>query len=280
MCNTILYRVILVLLTGLSVCANAQDTMEVMPPMVDSTSLDYDTENYDLDEAPNKVLYFTGKEDTTALYDSSTVLWRSVPDGVVQEWKHDDAFWYADKNLQQKKKEFKRQNDSWWKRLLESIFNFLSNPIVLRILFYCIIFLFVLAAAWFLINNQMNIFGKSKGRIKTTRDLHTSGEDLLNTDLDQALRDAEQNKDYRLAVRIRYLLLLKVLSEQQLIQYREDATNLDYLTQLYGRSYYQPFFSLTRHYEYAWYGEAEVTANVYQRLTSDFQSLHQNLLTV
>lgn len=272
----LLHRLFLMFLFLALGYAEAQDTVEVVPALADTLSFGEDTaDDYDYD---NGVLYFSGKEDTTALYDSSFVLWRSVPDSLIQQLKHEDSFWYVDKDLQKKKREEKK-NSSWWQDFLETIFEILSNPIVRQILFYCIIFLFVAAATWFLINNQMNIFGKSKGRLKPIRETTSAEEDILNRDLDKMLREAEQAKDYRLAVRVRYLLLLKTLSEGQLIQYRDDATNLEYLTQVYGKSFYQPFFALTRHYEYVWYGEAGVTESIYQRLATDFDSLHQTLLT-
>ncbi len=281
-----LYRWLLVFLVLASGYAKAQDTQpfeETAEPAVD-TAIIIDPDNpedyYDYNYEDTDVLYFTGKEDTTALYDSGRVVWRNVPDSLVQQLKNDDAFWYVDKDLQRKKKEAKRQKEtSWWQRFLEGLFEFLGNPVVRRILFYSIIFLFVLAVTWFLINNQMNILGRSKQRIKSARETGSGGEDILSSDLEKALRDAEAANDYRLAVRVRYLQLLKILSEHQLIQYRDDATNMEYLAQLYGKPCYPQFFSLTRHYEYAWYGEAEVTTEIYQQLVSDFASLHKTLLT-
>lgn len=283
-----LHRWLLLFLVLASGYAGAQDTEPTKVHVqtkdtaftIDPSSIEdfYDYEDEDYDDTD--VLYFTAKEDTTALYDSSRLDWRNVPDSMVRQLKDDDAFWYVDKDMQAKKKEARKQKDgSWWQRFLEGLFDILGNPIVRQILFYGIIFLFILAATWFLINNQMNILGRSKQRIRSAREMESGAEDILSSDLEKALAEAEVAKDYRLAVRIRYLQLLKALAEAQLIQYRDDATNMEYLTRLYGKPCYPQFFSLTRHYEYAWYGEAEVTADIYQRLTSDFTSLHKTLLT-
>jgi len=254
---------------------------EIAPPVAADSSgtMEDSVGYYDEDYDEEDILYFTAKDDTTALYDSSLLVLRSVPDTAIQRLKHDDAFWYADKDMQQKKKVEKKNTASWWERLLVGLLAFLGNPAVRQILFYCIIFLLVLAAAWFLINNEMSVFGKPRKRIPAAGKPDAGGEDILETDLEGALKAAELEKDYRLAVRIQYLILLRSLSGSQLIQYRDDATNMEYLSQVYGKSFYPQFFTLTRHYEYVWYGEAMVTEGIYQRLSQDFKNLNQTVET-
>ncbi len=280
----VLHRGLWMLLLLIAVNAGAQDTVltaETEELTEDSTTIleeeayeEY--EDYNSEEAD--VLYFIGKEDSTALYDSTPLAGRMVPDSLVQQLKQDEAFWYVDKDLQQKKRQEKKQQPSnWWQRMLEGLLDFISNPIIRQLLFYGVIFLFVLGVAWFLINNQMNILGRSKQRIRPLRTTDTNEETTIHADLDKALGNAETAGAYRLAIRLRYLQLLKRLSELQLIQYREDATNMEYLTQLYGHSGYPLFFSLTRHYEYAWYGEALVTRDIYNRLSADFVALQKIL---
>ncbi|MBX3241451.1 MAG: DUF4129 domain-containing protein [Chitinophagaceae bacterium] len=285
MSKFLLHTFLIILLQLLFFYGKAQDETIDQPAIVDSTlpvdpiDEDISDDDYDYDDYYDKTLYFTGKEDSTALYDSTAVDWRNVPDSMAQKLKQDDAFWYVDKDLQKKKAVEKRKKQSWWQSILEALFNFLSNPAVRTVLFYGIILLFALAVIWFLVNNNMNVFGKTKGRITGKGNIVSEGGDILDSDLEGALINAEQERDYRLAVRLRYLILLRKLSENQWIQYRDDATNLEYLTQLYGKPCYQQFFAVTRHYEYVWYGEAEVSADIYGKLVAGFETLNQTIST-
>jgi hypothetical protein len=68
-----------------------------------------------------------------------------------------------------------------------------------------------------------------------------------------------------------FLQLLKNLSEKNIIQYKHDRTNFDYLSQLYATRYYEDFFRITRHYEYSWYGQFEVSPKTYQVIKKEFE---------
>jgi len=81
-------------------------------------------------------------------------------------------------------------------------------------------------------------------------------------------------ENYRLAIRLSYLHLLKVFSQNGMIEYRTDATNMEYLMQLYSQPYYKKFFQVTRDYEYAWYGEVDVTKAQYDGVQKEFNDLY------
>jgi len=85
---------------------------------------------------------------------------------------------------------------------------------------------------------------------------------------------------YRLAVRLWYLRLLKELSNREIIQYKQDKTNLDYLMQVYNTGYYSRFFRLTRHFEYSWYGHFEVDRLTYDRIASEFLQFENEIKPV
>ena len=74
-----------------------------------------------------------------------------------------------------------------------------------------------------------------------------------------------------------FLHLLKNLSERNIINYKQDKTNFDYLSEVHSTSWYQPFFKVTRNYEYSWYGKFEINENAYRLIQKDFDQFKNQL---
>jgi hypothetical protein len=68
------------------------------------------------------------------------------------------------------------------------------------------------------------------------------------------------------------------MAEKNIIQYKQDRTNLDYLLQLHPTVYYNNFFRITRNYEYSWYGKFEVREGAYKMIRSDFDQFDHQLI--
>jgi hypothetical protein len=218
-------------------------------------------------------LFFSGKEDTESLYDSSIIKNRFVPDSITQNLKGDNAFWYANKDRRTQNK--KTESNSFWEKFWETVFTMLRSPLFRQIIWLLMLSLFAAAVIWFLVQNKMNIFGSGKTVILAAQAKGGDADNIFTTDLQEAADKAAEKGDYRLAIRFSYLLLLKTFSENGLISYGTDTTNSEYLAQLYSRPCYRDFFNVTRSYEYAWYGEMPVNKQQYESVVSDFSSLYQ-----
>lgn len=218
-------------------------------------------------------LFFSGKTNPSSLYDSTEIINREVPDSITRQLKTDEAFWYANKNMQVKEKE--SVNRSLGDKVLSAMLKLLTAPTFRQVMWWTILLLFVSAIVWFLATNKMNIFGS--GSVVKLGPLAQEGiaDDIFSIDFKQLIYDAEVKADYRLAIRLAYLQLLKTFSERGLISYTPDATNSEYLTQLYQNLCYKDFFKVTRSYEYAWYGQMPVTQQQYQNVQNDFALLYQ-----
>jgi hypothetical protein len=218
-------------------------------------------------------LYFLRKEDVNSIFDSSVFKWRAVPDSITQGLKNNADFWYADKDIQEKKEQ--QQSASWADDFFIWLAKILRNKSFRTFLWILIIVIFAAAVLWFLSKNQMNIWGASKGpAIARAQKQEGDIEDIFTADLKAEIEKAEQNNDYRLAIRFHYLHLLKMFSQRQLIKYTPDATNMEYLTQLYQKSYYTTFLKVTGNYEYAWYGKIAVTQQQYNSVVNQFMQLY------
>ena len=95
-------------------------------------------------------------------------------------------------------------------------------------------------------------------------------ENLLETDLQRFLREALEKGDYRLAVRVYYLEVLKQLSLKNLIKWQRDKTNSEYLREMRKQSHFKDFRHVTRIFERVWYGDTEIEQDAFQQISPEF----------
>lgn len=184
---------------------------------------------------------------------------RSLPDSMKRAWKGDPEFWYADIAVDKEKDRDARA----------------TVPVTRRSWFQSLLWVIVLAGftvfiGFYLASSNMQLFRKSNPSIsRQEEELDIS--DIFSIRYTLEIEKALQQGDYRLAIRLMYLRMLKTLAEKRIIQYQSDRTNFDYLVQLSATRYYEPFFKITRDYEYSWYGQFDVNESAYQRVKKDFE---------
>lgn len=105
----------------------------------------------------------------------------------------------------------------------------------------------------------------------------TGDDDILTMDLDAEIAAAENAGEHRKAVRLQYLRSLKLLSERGRIAWAPSKTNIDYLSELRGGALETEFRRITRIFEYAWYGEMELSRDQYERAASWFRDFNGSL---
>ncbi len=96
---------------------------------------------------------------------------------------------------------------------------------------------------------------KRKNVLMPKVDLSEDERIIQEENLDELITQALKNRDYRLAVRYNYLKVLKKLMEDDLIKWRADKTNRDYLKELKNSPLADAFKHLTFLYDYIWYGK-------------------------
>ncbi len=121
---------------------------------------------------------------------------------------------------------------------------------------------------WFLIASDVKLFRKKAAVLQPTADAAIN-EDIFSVNYEQELEKAIANQNYRLGVRLMYLHVLRLFSEKEIIQYKMERTNSDYLLQLYNTYYYKDFFRLTRNFEYVWYGKFDISAAAFEMIRMD-----------
>lgn len=231
----------------------------VLPPQDEAPAEETVTE-VTVDEKLPETEYFLRKEFTGGFADSLKI--QKLPDSFVKRMQNDDAFWYANEIF--RKKEPQKFDGS-----------FIDSTLFQTILWLIIIGGFATFLMMYLYNSNTGLFRKSKTiGIEETNE-ETS--DIFAINYQKEIDKAISKSDYRLAIRMMFLRVLKNLADRNIIQYKQDNTNFDYLLQLQPTGMYADFFRITRNYEYSWYGQFEVDKDKFDLIKKDFDHFDRKL---
>ncbi|HEU4632739.1 MAG TPA: hypothetical protein VFS22_02065 [Flavisolibacter sp.] len=212
-----------------------------------------------------------GNEDSEAIFnvisDSPAIRSRSIPDSVVEKMRSNEDYWYVNTVPErQKSKEVpSEQKERWYQKEWFT-----------SLLWFLIIGSFVTILIWFLASSNIKLFRKKPSANVEESDEITE-ETIFSLSYEKEIQKAVAAENYRLAIRLWYLYILKGLAERNLIQYKQEKTNSDYVNELYKTPLYKDFFQLTRSFEYTWYGQFALSAATFALLQKDFLNFKQQL---
>lgn len=106
-------------------------------------------------------------------------------------------------------------------------------------------------------------FGRSGRRGQLAYD--TTLENIHEVNFQGRIAEAESTGNFRLALRLGYLEVLKHLTDRGYIHWQPDKTNHAYLAEVAAGSLRDAFRAATREFEYVWYGELRLNAALYQQ---------------
>lgn len=102
-------------------------------------------------------------------------------------------------------------------------------------------------------------------------------ENIEKANLDGDLQYALKAGEYKEAVRLRYLMLLRLLNKHKLVVWKKDKTNGHYLREMYGKKEFDLFRKLTLQFERIWYGEIAITDREYLGIIPVFEQIQQSI---
>lgn len=107
----------------------------------------------------------------------------------------------------------------------------------------------------------------------------TNDEELINNmQLNELIAQAIQVKDYRLAVRFYYLLILQKLTDKELIVWQQEKTNEDFIREVAKLKIASDFIEITQLYDFVWYGNFEINEPEFLKATTLFNTLKNKIL--
>lgn len=234
---------------------NQFDTIPVIDTAVEAVDEDYVEDA----AADTREVYFLEKEFTGGIPD--TIHYRQMPESLMKSLKADKDFWYADEVI--KKRRSGNSDDGN------------VNPVVQSFLWLIIIAGFVTFLIIYLSHSNRVLFRRSKNI--SDEEVNPATSDIFSISYTAEIKKAADAGNYRLAVRLMFLRLLRDLSDKGTIRYSHDSTNYDYMMQLHGTVLYNDFFQLARHYEYSWYGQFAIDNEKYNLVREAFEKFEQRV---
>lgn len=238
-------------------------------------------EEYNGDGEEKKQEYFLAKIPGAG---PDSLYLRHIADSILAKMKQDEDFWYANTSFKKPQKQASQPakntpagkknsptDDSDDESTDSSSGGFFTGFLWLLIIGGFIAFLFI-----YLSNSNVRVFRKSK-TLQADEEDEVRTDDIFAIPYQKEIDKAIAAGNYRLAVRLLFLRLLRRMTEKEIIRYTPDRTNFDYLLQVQQTPWYAPFFRLTRHYEYVWYGLFEIDRGKFDAIKDDFTNLERQL---
>ncbi len=123
--------------------------------------------------------------------------------------------------------------------------------------------------------DMTGVFKKSKK--VSVQSYQINEEDLHSIDFDKEMEAARNGGQLRLLIRLQYLYVLKGLSDKGIVEVKGGKTNHDYLYEIGDNALRASVGSLSRIFEYTWYGHFEVHPEVQREADQLFGNLKNQL---
>lgn len=239
----------------------AQDDTLALPDTV--------TELLDFDEFVDSVM------TSRYVYDSSAFEPRTISSSDINSYRDDSEFDYA--RSSEPPANVIEQLFIWFFGLFGKIFDNSVTSSFMKVLPYLLFGVAVILVVWLLLRGEGSGLFLRRGSKNKQLDFEEVPEDIHALDFDSLIGGAVSAADFRKAVRLHYLYLLRVMSERDMIEWRPEKTNGDYLREVGSSEYRSRFTELTLLFDYIWYGGFEIDRNQYNRVSATFTSLRSEL---
>lgn len=123
----------------------------------------------------------------------------------------------------------------------------------------------------------INPFIKKSDKNTIHIDIENIEENLDQADINPFLYNAIKNKNYKLVIRLYYLMIIQKLAQKEQIIWKKHKTNRHYLQEMSKKKDFETFKKLTLFYEKTWFGPEEITEDAYNEVNTDFVNYLQNI---
>lgn len=212
----------------------------------------------------------SAKVVTAVAIDSSAIEVRKPNADTQKDLLNDPDYKYDRKAL---------PSPNWWNRFWQwvaSLFDDVSSTeggrLTINVSYYIFVGAAIVIVVLLLLKNNIRalFYGKSASLAVSFQELE---EDIHKINFNDLIASAITEKDYRKAVRLNFLKLLKELTDKNLITWKIDKTNNDYFIELSNSSYSKSFKELAFLYEHIWYGNFDIDETNFNTVLAKFNTL-------
>ncbi|MEI7801575.1 MAG: hypothetical protein WCI97_02900 [Bacteroidota bacterium] len=201
-----------------------------------------------------------------AKYDSSKLHSSEIKQ---DDWnKQKDAYQYVDDEAKPKKKKEELKEE---KKSEPFKWNFDIDTQVARTILICIVIGILILVIVLLLRKSNWVFNKKVNDKNLL--IARLEENLPESDIDPHLLKSLNDKDYRLAFRLYFLLLIQKLALHNQVIWRKEKTNGEYLIECNSKKYYESFATLTLAFDQVWYGEYQLPKKLFDEYEVLFKSI-------
>lgn len=220
-------------------------------------------------------------DSVSVKYDDTRLQRVSIDEDDLSTYRSDKKFDYT---LEKTENTWLSAIKNWFYNLLRRFFEWIFGvekatgylSLFLRILPYILLGLLIYLIVRFFVKSQVGPFLESKKNPNTV--ILSEEERIIKSDnIQDLIKEAIANGNYRLAIRYYYLYILKLLSNKELIDWQLQKTNDDYLHELSNGKLKSAFAKATFLYDYVWYGEFQLDETKYQRAERTFKALQNSI---
>jgi hypothetical protein len=146
------------------------------------------------------------------------------------------------------------------------------DPGGLKYLFYILIgaaILFLIIKIIQNINSNAVIENTQSGKAFTLSEVE---DQILEVDLDKFLKEALDVRDFRMALRINFLIMIKTLSLKGKIAWKKEKTNWEYVSEIRDPLMSTKFKEIVLTFESIWYGEHPFNEEQFAKLQPSYET--------
>ncbi len=211
-------------------------------------------------------LFVTLSFSQTYIKDTSHVIPR-VPTEEKMETYRENPMYSYDRNVK-KPNTLIARIINW---LIEKFLSLFSDHGAAPYIRYAIIIILIVIVVLKILNTDMqSLFLKSKKNIKM--DYSIVEENLNNMNLDELINNAIRTQDFRMAVRFYFLKILKNLTEKNIINWKINKTNSEFLIEIIASKYYDDFKNICSIYDHVWYGKFSITQEKFLQIKNNYDN--------
>lgn len=215
------------------------------------------------------------EDDDIPRDESSSIEYRQPPAEKIDKYFNDEEFLYD--KVPPPAETLWETIKRWFQKLFGKAFDFEGADLFWEIVQYLLIAAAIVGAVLLIVRAELGSLFSGKSVKVDKIGFEEFDEDIEGVDFDQLIRDAIEQKDYRRAVRLYYLKVLKELSDVELIAWKPQKTNLEYIDELRDTVLHQPFRDVSHLYEYTWYGNFGLSKGAFGSIAGRFKDFTDKL---
>lgn len=221
------------------------------------------------------------QQDSIVQYDTSDIEPLELSEEDLSSYRNNEDFNYE---MVERESTWLDDVKNWFYNIFQQLFEWIFGvekatsflATFLQILPYLLLALFLYLVIRFFVNTHARSVLLNKKNPNTVS-LSEEERIIKTEDIEQLIKDALAQNDYRLAIRYYYLFILKQLSERNLIDWQRQKTNDDYISELANSELKNSFGRATLLYDYIWYGEFPIDQKRYTQVEQVFVTLKKSI---